>query len=144
MCCFLFSYSDHFLQVMNCKQNCVLELATTAGRDKPFEDFLPSLFNYLQFSYFNSMSEFDIDYSPFCSYTFTVMQTSKQMTLRCTLSSDCITGENYGKAVECAKTYLLFHPEDEVMKQNLAYYTVVVGEENAAVIHEREVLAFHC
>ncbi|KAL2090859.1 hypothetical protein ACEWY4_013122 [Coilia grayii] len=94
--------TDHFLQSLNCKQNCVLELATTAGRDKPFEDFLPSLFNYLQFSYFNS--------------------------------------ENYEKAVECAKTYLLFHPEDEVMKQNLAYYTVVVGEENAVTISEREVI----
>ncbi|XP_076125189.1 prolyl 3-hydroxylase 1 [Alosa pseudoharengus] len=94
--------TDHFLQVLNCKQNCVLELATTSGKDKPFEDFLPSLFNYLQFTYFNS--------------------------------------ENYEKAVECAKTYLLFHPEDEVMKQNLAYYTVVVGEENAAAIHEREVI----
>lgn len=94
--------TDHYLQVLNCKQSCVLELATTAGRDKPFEDLLPSLFNYLQFSYFNS--------------------------------------EKYEKAVECAKTYLLFHPEDEVMKQNLAYYTVIVGEDNAASIHERQVV----
>ncbi|XP_062402344.1 prolyl 3-hydroxylase 1 [Sardina pilchardus] len=94
--------TDHFLQVLNCKQNCVLEQATISGKDKPFDDFLPSLFNYLQFTYFNS--------------------------------------EKYEKAVECAKTYLLFHPEDDVMKQNLAYYTVIVGEENATVIHEREVI----
>lgn len=46
--------SDHYMQVLNCKQHCSLELASTAGRDKPFEDFLPSHFNYLQFSYYNS------------------------------------------------------------------------------------------
>jgi len=45
---------DHYLHVLSCKQNCVVELASTAGRDKPFEDFLPSHFNYLQFSYYNS------------------------------------------------------------------------------------------
>lgn len=42
------------MQVLNCKQHCSVELASTAGRDKPFEDFLPSHFNYLQFSYYNS------------------------------------------------------------------------------------------
>lgn len=46
--------SDHYLQVLSCKQHCAVELALTAGRDKPFEDFLPSHFNYLQFSYYNS------------------------------------------------------------------------------------------
>lgn len=48
--------SDHYMQVLNCKQHCSVELASTAGRDKPFEDFLPSHFNYLQFSYYNSES----------------------------------------------------------------------------------------
>uniref|UniRef100_A0AAY4BTR4 procollagen-proline 3-dioxygenase n=1 Tax=Denticeps clupeoides TaxID=299321 RepID=A0AAY4BTR4_9TELE len=93
--------SDHYLHVLKCKQNCVVDLASTAGREKPFEDFLPSIFNYLQFSYYNS--------------------------------------ENYEKAVECAKTYLLFHPEDEMMGQNLAYYTAVLGEEKAASVPAREV-----
>ncbi|KAI4904854.1 hypothetical protein NFI96_018240, partial [Prochilodus magdalenae] len=92
----------HYLHILNCKQNCALELASTAGRDKPFEDFLPSHFNYLQFSYYNS--------------------------------------EKYEKAIESAKTYLLFHPEDEVMKQNLAYYSVVLGEDKAEDISAREVV----
>lgn len=48
--------SDHYMQVLKCKQQCSVELATTAGRNKPFEDFLPSHFNYLQFSYYNSES----------------------------------------------------------------------------------------
>uniref|UniRef100_A0A8C1LAX0 Prolyl 3-hydroxylase 1 n=1 Tax=Cyprinus carpio TaxID=7962 RepID=A0A8C1LAX0_CYPCA len=48
------SVTDHYLHVLNCKQNCAVDLASTAGREKPFEDFLPSHFNYLQFSYYNS------------------------------------------------------------------------------------------
>lgn len=52
--CVCVCVSDHYMQVLSCKQHCAVELASTAGRDKPFEDFLPSHFNYLQFSYYNS------------------------------------------------------------------------------------------
>ncbi|XP_067422402.1 prolyl 3-hydroxylase 1 isoform X2 [Emydura macquarii macquarii] len=92
--------TDHYMQVLSCKQGCVTELASQPGRDKPIEDFLPSYFNYLQFAYYNSGS--------------------------------------YEKAIECAKTYLLFFPNDEVMNQNLAYYTAVLGEKLAAPISPRE------
>ncbi|XP_040890961.1 prolyl 3-hydroxylase 1 [Toxotes jaculatrix] len=94
--------TDHYMQVLNCKQLCSVELASTAGRNKPFEDFLPSHFNYLQFSYYNS--------------------------------------EKYEQAIECAKTFLLFHPDDEVMNQNLAYYSAVLGEDKAAAISARQVV----
>uniref|UniRef100_A0A8C4KKA1 procollagen-proline 3-dioxygenase n=1 Tax=Dromaius novaehollandiae TaxID=8790 RepID=A0A8C4KKA1_DRONO len=93
--------TDHYMQVLSCKQGCVTELASQPGRDKPLEDFLPSHFNYLQFAYYNN--------------------------------------GNYEKAVECAKTYLLFFPNDEVMNQNLAYYTAVLGEKLAGPIEPREV-----
>ncbi|KAG7477705.1 hypothetical protein MATL_G00072570 [Megalops atlanticus] len=99
------SMTDHYMQVLNCKQNCAVELATLPGTDKPVEDFLPAHFNYLQFSYYNS--------------------------------------ENYEKAIECAKTYLLFHPEDDVMIQNLAFYAVTLGEDKAAGIQAREVVQQH-
>lgn len=46
---------------------------------------------------------------------------------------------NYEKAIECAKTYLLFFPNDEVMNQNLAYYTAVLGEDLARPIEPRKV-----
>ncbi|KAI7795187.1 prolyl 3-hydroxylase 1 [Triplophysa rosa] len=94
--------TDHYLHALNCKQNCAVDLASNVGREKPFEDFLPSHFNYLQFSYYNS--------------------------------------EKYEQAIECAKTYLLFHPEDEVMVQNLAYYSAVLGEDKAANISAREIV----
>ncbi|KAJ7306473.1 hypothetical protein JRQ81_009827 [Phrynocephalus forsythii] len=44
----------------------------------------------------------------------------------------------YEKAIECAKTYLLFFPNDEVMNQNLAYYSAVLGEDLAKPIRPRE------
>lgn len=49
--------SDHYIQVLSCKQSCVTELASHPGREKPFEDFLPSHYNYLQFAYYNSKGE---------------------------------------------------------------------------------------
>ncbi|KAM8756398.1 prolyl 3-hydroxylase 1 [Acanthopagrus schlegelii] len=94
--------TDHYMQVLNCKQHCAVELAISSGRDEPFEDFLPSHFNYLQFSYYNS--------------------------------------EKYEQAIECAKTFLLFHPDDEVMNQNLAYYSAVLGEDKAQTISARQVV----
>uniref|UniRef100_A0A8C3ABQ3 procollagen-proline 3-dioxygenase n=1 Tax=Cyclopterus lumpus TaxID=8103 RepID=A0A8C3ABQ3_CYCLU len=97
--------TDHYMQVLNCKQHCAVELASTAGKDKPFEDFLPSHFNYLQFSYYNS--------------------------------------EKYEQAIECTKTFLLFHPGDEVMNQNLAYYSAVLGEDKARDIAARQVVKLH-
>uniref|UniRef100_A0A8C4S5Z1 procollagen-proline 3-dioxygenase n=1 Tax=Erpetoichthys calabaricus TaxID=27687 RepID=A0A8C4S5Z1_ERPCA len=92
--------TDHYTQVLNCKQSCAVELASRPGQEKHIEDFLPGHFNYLQFAYYNS--------------------------------------ENYEKAIENAKTYLLFHPRDEVMNQNLAYYSAVLGEEIAANISARK------
>ncbi|KFP21045.1 Prolyl 3-hydroxylase 1, partial [Egretta garzetta] len=92
--------TDHYMQVLSCKQGCVTELASQPGREKPLEDFLPSHFNYLQFAYYNN--------------------------------------GNYEKAIECTKTYLLFFPNDEVMNQNLAYYTAVLGEKLAGPIQPRE------
>uniref|UniRef100_A0A1A8QXY9 procollagen-proline 3-dioxygenase n=2 Tax=Nothobranchius rachovii TaxID=451742 RepID=A0A1A8QXY9_9TELE len=97
--------TDHYLQVLSCKQHCSVDLASAAGRDQPFHDFLPSHFNYLQFSYYNS--------------------------------------EKYEQAIECAKTYLLFYPEDEVMKQNLNYYSAVLGEDKARTITARQMVKQH-
>lgn len=92
--------TDHYVQVLSCKQSCVTELASHPSREKPFEDFLPSHYNYLQFAYYNI--------------------------------------GNYTQAIECAKTYLLFFPNDEVMSQNLAYYTAMLGEEEASSISPRQ------
>ncbi|XP_071767734.2 prolyl 3-hydroxylase 1 [Centroberyx gerrardi] len=99
------SMTDHYIQVLNCKQRCSVELASSTGKDKPFEDFLPAHFNYLQFSYYNSAK--------------------------------------FEQAIECAKTFLLFHPADEVMNQNLAYYSVMLGEDKAETISARQVVKQH-
>lgn len=54
--------SDHYMQVLSCKQRCALELATNT--DQPFQDFLPSHFNYLQFSYYNSETDATAIFGP--------------------------------------------------------------------------------
>lgn len=46
---------DHYMQVLSCKQRCAVELASNT--DQPFDDFLPSHFNYLQFSYYNRKTQ---------------------------------------------------------------------------------------
>lgn len=119
---------DHYLQVLNCKQHCTVELASHTSREKPFEDFLPSHFNYLQFSYYNSESDH-------CFFRPAAGDPHS-----CSISHFCsfVPGEKYEQAIECAKTYLLFHPNDEVMKDNLAYYSAVLGEDKAQARH-REV-----
>lgn len=53
---------DHYIQVLSCKQNCVTELASHPSREKPFEDFLPSHYNYLQFAYYNSKACFPLSW----------------------------------------------------------------------------------
>lgn len=55
------------------------------------------------------------------------------------MSCICSLGEKYEQAIECAKTFLLFHPDDVVMNQNLAYYSAVLGEEKAQTISARQV-----
>ncbi|XP_064415446.1 prolyl 3-hydroxylase 1 [Latimeria chalumnae] len=46
--------TDHYIQVLRCRQNCVLEVATRPGRISPVKNFIPSHFEYLQFSYFSA------------------------------------------------------------------------------------------
>ncbi|XP_047666255.1 prolyl 3-hydroxylase 2 [Tachysurus fulvidraco] len=44
--------SDHYTQVLNCKHECVRDLATRPGRLSPMENYLPLHYDYLQFAYF--------------------------------------------------------------------------------------------
>nr|XP_056704398.1 prolyl 3-hydroxylase 3 [Euleptes europaea] len=41
----------HYLQVLKCRQRCVLDIATKPGRVSSVEDFIPSHFDLLQFAY---------------------------------------------------------------------------------------------
>ncbi|KFO93069.1 Prolyl 3-hydroxylase 3, partial [Buceros rhinoceros silvestris] len=41
----------HYIQVLKCKQQCVLEIATKPGRVSATEDFIPSHLDLLQFAY---------------------------------------------------------------------------------------------
>ncbi|NXP48237.1 P3H3 hydroxylase, partial [Heliornis fulica] len=41
----------HYIQVLKCRQQCILEIATKPGRISATEDFIPSHFDLLQFAY---------------------------------------------------------------------------------------------
>ncbi|XP_019404451.1 PREDICTED: prolyl 3-hydroxylase 3 [Crocodylus porosus] len=41
----------HYIQVLKCRQQCVLDIATKPGRVSATEDFIPSHFDLLQFAY---------------------------------------------------------------------------------------------
>ncbi|NWH82667.1 P3H3 hydroxylase, partial [Piaya cayana] len=41
----------HYIQVLKCRQQCVLDIATKPGRISAMEDFIPSHLDLLQFSY---------------------------------------------------------------------------------------------
>ncbi|KAH0628563.1 hypothetical protein JD844_009900 [Phrynosoma platyrhinos] len=81
----------HYIQVLKCRQQCILSIATKPGRVSSIEDFIPSHFDLLQFAY------------------------------------DKVG--NHTAAAECAATYLLFYPSDEVMLGKLKQYQAEVGEE---------------
>ncbi|XP_061493010.1 prolyl 3-hydroxylase 3 [Rhineura floridana] len=81
----------HYIQVLKCRQKCVLDIATKPGRVSSTEDFIPSHFDLLQFAYRRA--------------------------------------GNQAIAAECAATYLLFYPSDEVMLEKLTQYQAELGEE---------------
>lgn len=41
----------HYIQVLKCRQQCVLDIATKPGRISATEDFIPSHLDLLQFAY---------------------------------------------------------------------------------------------
>uniref|UniRef100_A0A8D0CBJ1 procollagen-proline 3-dioxygenase n=1 Tax=Scleropages formosus TaxID=113540 RepID=A0A8D0CBJ1_SCLFO len=49
--------SDHLMQVLHCKHECVRDLATRPGRLSPMENYLPLHYDYLQFAYFKEALE---------------------------------------------------------------------------------------
>ncbi|RMC07595.1 hypothetical protein DUI87_17071 [Hirundo rustica rustica] len=91
----------HYVQVLKCRQQCVLEIATKPGRISATEDFIPSHLDLLQFAY--SQGE----------------QSQKPAVGNQTL------------AAECAASYLLFYPTDEPMLEKMKQYRTELGEDAA-------------
>ncbi|XP_075928901.1 prolyl 3-hydroxylase 1-like [Petromyzon marinus] len=48
------SLTDHYVQVLGCRQECGRELATRPGRQDPIDDFVPAHYNFLQYSYYKN------------------------------------------------------------------------------------------
>ncbi|XP_038234944.1 prolyl 3-hydroxylase 3 isoform X3 [Dermochelys coriacea] len=88
----------HYIQVLKCRQHCVLEVATKPGRVSATDDFIPSHLDLLQFAY------------------------------------DQVG--NQALAAECAASYLLFYPSDELMLEKMKRYRVELGEGASIIARE--------
>ncbi|XP_053897640.1 prolyl 3-hydroxylase 3 isoform X2 [Malaclemys terrapin pileata] len=88
----------HYIQVLKCRQHCVLEVATKPGRISATDDFIPSHLDLLQFAY------------------------------------DQVG--NQALAAECAASYLLFYPSDELMLEKMKRYQAELGEEASMTARE--------
>ncbi|XP_067402006.1 prolyl 3-hydroxylase 3 isoform X2 [Emydura macquarii macquarii] len=88
----------HYVQVLKCRQHCVLEIATKPGRVSATEDFIPSHFDLLQFAYDQA--------------------------------------GNPALAAECAASYLLFYPADELMLEKMKQYRAKLGESASVTARE--------
>jgi len=81
---FLLQIVDHYQQVLECSMRCP-HTVVQVSKSSSLKDFLPMMYHYLQFSYFQS--------------------------------------GDLSNAISCAKSYLLFFPEDEIMLGNLKFYS---------------------
>ncbi|KFU84155.1 Prolyl 3-hydroxylase 3, partial [Chaetura pelagica] len=99
----------HYIQVLKCRQQCVLEIATKPGRLSATEDFIPSHLDLLQFAY-------DQETCLFCSVP---TQVGNQML-----------------AAECAASYLLFYPTDEPVLEKMKQYRTELGEDTPVTARE--------
>ncbi|NXU54262.1 P3H3 hydroxylase, partial [Turnix velox] len=88
----------HYIQVLKCRQQCVLEIATKPGRISATEDFIPSHLDLLQFAYHQI--------------------------------------GNQTLAAECAASYLLFYPMDELTLEKMKQYHMELGEDTAVTARE--------
>ncbi|XP_023966901.2 prolyl 3-hydroxylase 3 isoform X1 [Chrysemys picta bellii] len=88
----------HYIQVLKCRQHCVLEVATKPGRVSATDDFIPSHLDLLQFAY------------------------------------DQVG--NQALAAECAASYLLFYPSDELTLEKMKRYQAELGEEASMTARE--------
>ncbi|XP_074857687.1 prolyl 3-hydroxylase 3 [Carettochelys insculpta] len=88
----------HYIQILKCRQQCVLEVATKRGRVSATDDFIPSHLDLLQFAY------------------------------------DQVG--NQALAAECAASYLLFYPADELMLEKMKQYQEELGEGTSVTARE--------
>ncbi|KAJ6655482.1 hypothetical protein lerEdw1_005060 [Lerista edwardsae] len=108
--------ADHYMQVLLCRHECVRELATRPGRLSPIDNFLPLHYDFLQFAYYKGKS-------PRAGQASCGVQPWH-------FSPFPLPVGDHAKALECARSYLLFHPEDEDVLDNESYYESLLEEES--------------
>ncbi|XP_069506734.1 prolyl 3-hydroxylase 3 [Ambystoma mexicanum] len=110
--------ADHYMQVLKCKQQCVLDIATKPGRRYPIDDFLPSHFDLLHFAY---ASVGDWQKAIECAHTFLLFYPHNQTVAARLSQYQSSSGEGQdGVARENVRSYI----HRSLMEKGLIYYAV--------------------
>ncbi|XP_043935544.1 prolyl 3-hydroxylase 3 [Protopterus annectens] len=82
--------ADHYVQILTCRQNCIQTVSTESGKSSPTEGFLPSYFNYLQFSYYMAKK---YDKAAECAKTYLVFFPSDETMQQNLQSYEALLGQ---------------------------------------------------
>lgn len=110
--------ADHYIQVLKCKQQCVLDIATKPGRRYAIDYFLPSHFDLLHFAY---ASVNDWQRAIECAHTFLLFYPKNQTVTERLRQYQSATAEALeGTARENVWLYI----QRSLMEKTLIYYAV--------------------
>ncbi|KAJ0003298.1 hypothetical protein NQD34_008396 [Periophthalmus magnuspinnatus] len=101
------SIADHYIEVLERKVTCENDLTPVVG-GFVVEKFEATMYHYLQFAYYKCKCHICLDENVVLSRKYNFFFSFSVKDLK--------------NAVPCAASYLLFDPNDEVMKNNVAYY----------------------
>ncbi|XP_060733508.1 prolyl 3-hydroxylase 2 [Tachysurus vachellii] len=118
--------SDHYTQVLNCKHECVRDLATRPGRLSPMENYLPRHYDYLQFAYFQVN---DLEQALVCALSYLLFHEGEEFMTKNVEYYTKMLGHG-GQPRQDAVNYLQRH--------KIELELLLIGSENLAVSYTEE------
>ncbi|KAM6469179.1 prolyl 3-hydroxylase 3 [Liasis olivaceus] len=117
------SIAAHYVQVLKCRQQCVLDIATKPGRVSSTEDFIPSHFDLLQFAYDRVGNR---TVAAECAATFLLFYPSDEKMLEKLKQYQADLGEEMSIP---ARENIRHYVQRSLMEKKLIYYAVQHLEE---------------
>ncbi|XP_048151518.1 prolyl 3-hydroxylase 3 [Corvus hawaiiensis] len=108
----------HYIQVLKCRQQCVLEIATKPGRISATEDFIPSHLDLLQFAYSQVGNQ---TLAAECAASYLLFYPMDEPTLEKMKQYRTELGED---AAVAARQSIQHYVQRSLMEKKLIYYAV--------------------
>ncbi|XP_077201886.1 prolyl 3-hydroxylase 3 [Paroedura picta] len=112
------SIAAHYIQVLKCRQKCVLDISTKPGRVSSVEDFIPSHFDLLQFAYGQVGNQ---TLAAECAATYLLFYPSDERMLEKMKQYQAALG---AKASVVAREAIRSYIQRSLMEKKLIYYAV--------------------